>query len=111
MDRIDQSQGSMTEKDATPKKLFSTPYIFMEIQESRVVMFGNTGFDINFDPKVRDCTFDFHPEGKSRPSDDFGSADGIKYSSMLGVSLLELHGLLSDEKKLSEFEIDFSKTK
>lgn len=105
MDRIEQTQNNKEGKYFT-EKLNSTPFRYEKITDSIIIKFGNTGFDINFDPKDGVCGFDFMPEGSESP--DIKNA--AKYATMLSTSILELHNLLNDSQKLSDLNIDLSKT-
>lgn len=106
MDRIEQIQNNKEGKYIT-EKLNSTPFHYEGIKDSVIIKFGNTGFDINFDPRDGVCTFDFFPEDVDTPNTE----NAAKYATLLSTSILGLHNLLNDSKKLSDLGIDLSKTK
>lgn len=106
MDRLEQIQNGDRGQKFVTEKLSSAPFRYEGIKDSVIIKFGNTGFDINFDPKDGVCSFDFMPEGK----DTFDTKNAAKYATILSVSILELHNLLNDSEKLSDLNVDLSGT-
>lgn len=104
MDKIERPQDNNKERYVT-EKLNITPFHYENITDAIIIKFGNTGFDINFDPRDGVCTFDFFPEDLDTPSVE----NAAKYATMLSSSILELHNLLNDPQKLFDLDINLSK--
>lgn len=104
MDTVDkdiENRIKLGESKQVTERLDSIPHLITTTSGySKIVEFGNTGFDIHLDYDHN--TFNFTPEDALYPEEE----KAPKYASILGVSLLEFHKFLNDPKKISEFELD-----
>ncbi len=109
MDRLDQNENSKsllnTKTEYIEEKLDTTPFWDKNIVWAKMIKIGNTGFDLLIDEKTKITTFDFEPENRMASVEEKYAKD----ASLLCLSLLKLHELLNDNKKLSEFKIDLSR--
>ena len=104
MEDVDQevlSQIKLGETEIVTEKLDGAPRILLDrFGDLGTIEFGNTGFKILLNRDTH--LFDFTPENSLYPEEEKAS----KYASMLAVSFLELHKLLNNPEKISEFRMD-----
>jgi len=87
--------------------LDATPILWYDNKGMKTVLFGNTGFTINFDLASKDkakSTFDFTPEGAF----GFRADKAAKNASILSTALLGIYNFLNDTDTLKRFGLPIS---